>query len=37
MSKPIDPENPGKFSSSLVAGLLMLTCFIPEHPTSSFD
>lgn len=32
MSKPLDPENPGKFSSSLVAGLAMLTCFTPEHP-----
>jgi IclR family pca regulon transcriptional regulator len=32
MSKPLDPERPGKFSSSLVAGLSMLTCFTPEHP-----
>lgn len=32
MSKPLDPEHPGKFSSSLVAGLAMLTCFTPEHP-----
>jgi DNA-binding IclR family transcriptional regulator len=32
MSKPLDPENPGRFSSSLVAGLAMLTCFTPEHP-----
>jgi DNA-binding IclR family transcriptional regulator len=32
MSKPLDPERPGKFSSSLVAGLAMLTCFSPEHP-----
>ncbi len=32
MSKPLDPENPGKFSSSLVAGLPMLRCFTPEHP-----
>lgn len=31
MSKPLDPERPGKFSSSLVAGLSMLTCFTPEH------
>jgi DNA-binding IclR family transcriptional regulator len=32
MSKPLDPEHPGKFSSSLVAGLGMLTCFTAEHP-----
>lgn len=32
MSKPLDPKNPGKFSSSLVAGLMMLRCFTPEHP-----
>src|SRR5271167_3903163 len=32
MSRPLDPERPGKFSSSLVAGLLVLTCFTPEHP-----
>lgn len=32
MSKPLDPENPGRFSSSLVAGLAMLICFTPEHP-----
>jgi IclR family pca regulon transcriptional regulator len=32
MSKPLDPERPGKFSSSLVAGLRMLTCFTAEHP-----
>ncbi len=32
MSKPLDPEHPGKFSSSLVAGLAMLTCFTAEHP-----
>jgi IclR family pca regulon transcriptional regulator len=32
MSRPLDPERPGKFSSSLVAGLSMLTCFTPEHP-----
>lgn len=32
MSKPLDPENPGRFSSSLVVGLAMLTCFTPEHP-----
>ncbi len=32
MSKPLDPEHPGKFSSSLVAGLGMLTCFNAEHP-----
>jgi DNA-binding IclR family transcriptional regulator len=31
MSKPLDPEHPGKFSSSLVAGLEMLTCFTAEH------
>lgn len=32
MSKQLDPENPGRFSSSLCAGLAMLTCFTPEHP-----
>ena len=32
MSKPLDPEHPGKFSSSLVAGLSMLRCFTAEHP-----
>jgi IclR family transcriptional regulator, pca regulon regulatory protein len=32
MSKPLDPEYPGKFSSSLVAGLSILTCFTVEHP-----
>lgn len=32
MSKPLDPESPGKFSSSLVAGLAILTCFTAEHP-----
>jgi IclR family transcriptional regulator, pca regulon regulatory protein len=32
MSKPLDPEHPGKFSSSLVAGLSMLACFTAEHP-----
>jgi IclR family transcriptional regulator, pca regulon regulatory protein len=32
MSKPLDPDHPGRFSSSLVAGLAMLTCFTPEHP-----
>jgi hypothetical protein len=31
MSRPFDPEHPEKFSASLVAGLAMLTCFIPEH------
>jgi IclR family transcriptional regulator, pca regulon regulatory protein len=31
-SKPLDPEHPGKFSSSLIAGLAMLTCFTAEHP-----
>ncbi len=31
MSKPLDPENPGKFSSSLVAGLSMLACFTARH------
>ncbi len=32
MSKLLDPERPGKFSASLVAGLAMLACFTPEHP-----
>ena len=32
MAKPLDPEHPGRFSSSLVAGLAMLTCFTAEHP-----
>jgi DNA-binding IclR family transcriptional regulator len=32
MAKPLDPEHPGRFSSSLCAGLAMLTCFTPEHP-----
>ncbi len=32
MSKPLDPEHPGRFSSSLVAGLAMLTCFTAERP-----
>ncbi len=32
MSKPLDPEHPGRFSSSLVAGLAMLACFTAEHP-----
>ncbi len=32
MAQPLDPEYPGRFSSSLVAGLAMLTCFTPEHP-----
>jgi DNA-binding IclR family transcriptional regulator len=32
MAKPLDPEHPGRFSSSLCAGLAMLTCFTPENP-----
>src|ERR1700733_4255776 len=32
MSNHFDPERPGRFSSSLVVGLAMLTCFTPEHP-----
>jgi IclR family transcriptional regulator, pca regulon regulatory protein len=32
MAKPLNPEHPGRFSSSLVAGLAMLTCFTAEHP-----
>jgi IclR family pca regulon transcriptional regulator len=32
MPKPLDPEHPGRFSSSLCAGLAMLTCFSAEHP-----
>ena len=31
MAKQLDPEHPGRFSSSLVAGLAMLTCFNAEH------
>lgn len=27
----LDPEHPGRYSSSLVAGLAMLVCFTPEH------
>jgi DNA-binding IclR family transcriptional regulator len=33
MAKPLDPEHPGKFSSSLVVGLAMLAYFSAEHPT----
>ena len=33
MAKPLDPEHPGKFSSSLTAGLAMLACFSAKHPT----
>lgn len=32
MARPLDSEHPGRFSSSLVAGLAMLTCFSPNHP-----
>jgi DNA-binding IclR family transcriptional regulator len=32
MAQPLDPEYPGRFSSSLVASLAMLTCFTAEHP-----
>ncbi len=32
MAKQLDSEHPGRFSSSLVAGLAMLTCFTAEHP-----
>jgi IclR family transcriptional regulator, pca regulon regulatory protein len=32
MAKPLDPEHPGRFSSSLCAGLAMLTCFTAERP-----
>jgi DNA-binding IclR family transcriptional regulator len=32
MSKPVDPEHPGRYSSSLAAGLAMLNSFSPEHP-----
>jgi IclR family pca regulon transcriptional regulator len=32
MAKQLDPEHPGRFSSSLVAGLAMLACFTAEHP-----
>ena len=31
MAKQLDPEHPGRFSSSLVAGLAMLSCFTAEH------
>jgi DNA-binding IclR family transcriptional regulator len=31
MSKSLDPERPGRFSSSLVAGLSILRCFTAEH------
>jgi IclR family pca regulon transcriptional regulator len=31
-NKHIDPDRPGRHSSSLVAGLAMLRCFTPEHP-----
>ena len=32
MAKHLDPEHPGRHSSSLVAGLAMLTCFTAEKP-----
>ena len=32
MAQPLDPEHPGRFSSSLVAGLSMLACFSSERP-----
>jgi DNA-binding IclR family transcriptional regulator len=32
MAHPLDPEHPGRFSSSLVAGLSMLSCFTAEYP-----
>jgi IclR family pca regulon transcriptional regulator len=32
MGKHLDPEHRSRFSASLVAGLLMLTCFTAEHP-----
>jgi IclR family pca regulon transcriptional regulator len=32
MSRPLDPENPRRFSASLVTGLEMLACFTAEHP-----
>ncbi len=31
MSRPLDPERPGMFSSSLYAGLRLLVCFTAEH------
>jgi DNA-binding IclR family transcriptional regulator len=30
-SKPLDPQHPGRYSSSLVAGLAMLACFTAEN------
>jgi IclR family pca regulon transcriptional regulator len=32
VSRSLDPEHPGRFSSSLVAGLALLTCFTAERP-----
>ncbi len=32
MREPLDPEHPGRYSSSLVAGLAMLACFSAERP-----
>lgn len=32
MRESLDPERPGRFSASLVAGLAMLRCFTAEHP-----
>jgi IclR family transcriptional regulator, pca regulon regulatory protein len=32
IGEQIDPDRPGRFSSSLRAGLALLACFSPEHP-----
>ncbi len=32
MSKSLDPEHPGRYSSSLYAGLALLNCFTAERP-----
>ena len=32
LDRHLDPDHPGRYSSSLVAGLAMLRCFTAEHP-----
>lgn len=32
LGRHLDPDHPGRYSSSLVAGLAMLRCFTAEHP-----